>query len=153
MASPKDFLGQGISFPFRFSSRGGNKIGVDQTKDEQHVIESIKQILGTRIGERVFRRAFGSRIHDLVFDPLDDITAALAIRALVEDILRWEPRVEINQGDVEIGVNTNTGTLTISLVIKFRVTNRLGNLVLPFFLNEEGAIAGLSEFTENISGV
>ena len=44
-------------------------------RDEFAVGDSIENILSTRIGERVFRREFGSRLTDLLFEPITPTTA------------------------------------------------------------------------------
>lgn len=149
----KDFLGVGISYPFRFTTKGASKIGVDTTREEIHVLDSVRQILGTRIGERVMRRDFGSRIHDLVFMPLDDLTATLAVQAVVDDLTKWEPRIIIDMQNVEILVNPREAKLTISMVIEFITTNTTGNFVFPFFLNEEGRIQGVGVSEQVTFGV
>ncbi len=62
---------------------------------EQLVKSSIQLILGTIPGERPHLPDFGSRLHELVFEPADDILVALARQWTIEAILRWEPRVTL----------------------------------------------------------
>jgi len=67
--------------------------GVSEEEGKILVRQSIMQIIGTRIGERVMRRDFGCKIHDLVFqpnDPLLDVQIEHYVRDAIE---RWEPRV------------------------------------------------------------
>jgi phage baseplate assembly protein W len=68
-----------------------------QTKlfDLDSVKSSITRILGTRRGERFFRPQFGSRLEDILFEPLDDITA-LDLQHEVNLLLQEEPRLIVN---------------------------------------------------------
>lgn len=61
---------------------------------------SIRAILHTRIGERVMLPEFGSRLHELTFEPMDDILKQLARTFVIDAITRWEPRVTLR--DVKI---------------------------------------------------
>src|SRR5918912_1215164 len=87
----KDFLGSGWKFPPRLDSRGR----IELVHQEQDVEEAVKLILLTRPGERAMRPEFGSRIHELVFDPNDSATAGLARRYVQEALMRWEPRIQV----------------------------------------------------------
>lgn len=98
----------GMTFPQRFNSKGFFEF----TGDLQLLIRmSIYQILGTRIGERVMLPEFGSRIHELLMEPIDEITISLARVYTIEAIRTWEPRVLIN--DVQTVVNQDQGLLEI----------------------------------------
>ena len=67
----------------------------EEISEHQHIFQSIEMILTTRIGTRVMRRDFGSRLMDLIDANLDanGITAIYA--ATNEAIAIWEPRVEV----------------------------------------------------------
>jgi phage baseplate assembly protein W len=58
---------KGVSFPFRINSEGRVMLSKVDPLSSQHIDESIKQILLTRVGERLMNPAFGSRVLDLVF--------------------------------------------------------------------------------------
>ena len=57
---------------------------------------SITTIMATRIGSRVFRREFGSRLTDLLFDPMDDTTVSRMRTNLLGAIRKWEPRIAVS---------------------------------------------------------
>ena len=98
----------GMTFPQRLNGRGF----IEFTDDIQLLVKcSIHQILGTKIGERVMLPDFGSRLHELQFEPIDDVTIALARVYTIEAIEKWEPRVELN--DVNIIVNPDQGRVEI----------------------------------------
>lgn len=71
-------------------SKTGNNL-----KDIDSVLESIDNILSTRIGERPFLREFGSRIEDLLFHPMTFSTSRLILSELIASISKWDKRVTI----------------------------------------------------------
>jgi phage baseplate assembly protein W len=134
-----DFVGSGWSFPLRLNSRGG----ISLSRRDQGIEESIRIILGTPIGERRMRPAFGCAIHDLTFATNDPTTHGL-IRYHVQDALaRWEPRIALV--DVRVGVDADEpGRVTIDVEYVLRATNERRNLVYPFYVipgEPEGAPA------------
>jgi len=71
-------------------------------EDEDAVGASVENILLTRRGERVMRRDFGSRIIDLLFEPVDVQTSAFIRLNTLQDIPRnGEDRIIINKVDVQ----------------------------------------------------
>lgn len=91
-------MASGIALPMVKDDRG---LWSPRSLD-QLVKSSIQLILGTIPGERPHLPDFGSRLHELVFEPGDDILVALARRWTIEAILRWEPRVTVLGVQVEI---------------------------------------------------
>lgn len=79
---------------------------------------SLVVILLTRLGERVHLPEFGSRLWELVFEPVDAVFEHLANEYVFEAIERWEPRVEIISTAVVRGSDTNEALL----VVQFRIT-------------------------------
>lgn len=129
MDEQRDFLGNGWSFPFRISPRGG----IALTRQELDIDEAIRIILSTAKGERHMRPEFGCGIHDLVFAPNNATTAGLIETYVREAIGWWEPRAEI----VEIIVETDQderNKILVEIHYKVRATNDLRNLVYPFYL-------------------
>lgn len=61
---------------------------------------SIWMILSTKKGERVCLPEFGTRLYELLFELNDMVTRTLARQIVIEDIERWEPRVQV--GEVSI---------------------------------------------------
>lgn len=68
--------------------------------NEDAVMRAILNILETRRGTRPFRRTFGSSLMELLFDPLDDITARRIRTKLLRDIAENEPRVRLENIEV-----------------------------------------------------
>lgn len=79
----------------------------------------------TRKGERVMMPTFGTRIPDLVFEPMDAITLAV----LEEDlraVVAFDPRVEMLEMSINPDPDTNAVTATIKLL--YIELNLTGNL-------------------------
>lgn len=78
----------------------------------EHLRQSIRDILTTRVGERVMRRAYGSRLPDLVDAPLNRFTLLAIIRESALAIGRWEPRVKIKRVWVD---SIDAGRVTLAM--------------------------------------
>jgi Bacteriophage baseplate protein W len=139
MANDRDFLGKGLRFPVSINLNGG----VSSSALEENVRQSIFVILGTAPGERINRPEFGCRIHDLMFAPNTDITAARAEVYCEEAIYKFEPRVD----SVLVKAQANPdhpNRLDVRIEYVIAGKNDKRNLVFPFYLrheDEEGAIA------------
>ncbi len=68
--------------------------GIDALED--HVRQSIGDILTTPVGTRVMRRDYGSVIPDLIDQPLNRATVLRLYAATAAAVMRWEPRLRIS---------------------------------------------------------
>ena len=129
MLANGDFLGRGWSFPIALSTCAR----VQWSAGEQKIRESILVILRTVPGERVLMPTFGCRIGELVFAPNNGDTRSLAQTYVTAALQTWEPR--IHGPSVTVGIDPKMPTLlpvTIEYIV--RETNKVGNLVYPFYL-------------------
>ncbi len=62
-----------------------------------HLRQSVRDILTTPLGSRVMRRDYGSRLFDLVDAPLNSQTLVDFYAATAEALIRWEPRLQVQQ--------------------------------------------------------
>lgn len=132
MSNDRDFLGKGLRFPVSVNLGGG----VSSSALEENVRQSLFVILGTAPGERINRPDFGCRIHDLMFAPNNDITAARAEVYCEEAIYKYEPRVERVSCRAQPNADApNRLDLRIEYVIAGK--NEKRNLVYPFYLKDE----------------
>ena len=122
---------RGPSFPLRAGSRGYFGLSQDITL----INESIRQILGTPVGSRVMRRDFGSRIHELLFEPNDQVLQSLAIKYAYEDVIKWEKRIFINENEVDAEINSDFQSLRI--IIPYRMRRIAVRNQADFVLNLE----------------
>lgn len=138
MSNERDFLGKGLRFPVSVNLNGG----VSSSAFEENVRQSIFIILGTAPGERLNRPDFGCRIHDLMFAPNNDITAALAEVYCEEAIYKYEPRIEhLTVRALANADQPNRLDIRIEYIIAGKNDKR--NLVFPFYLrNDEEQASG-----------
>ena len=132
MSNERDFLGKGLRFPVSVNLNGG----VSSSALDENVRQSLFIILGTAPGERIMRPDFGCRIHDLMFAPNNDITAARAEVYCEEAIYKYEPRVEkVTCTAAANADQPNRLDIRIEYVIAGK--NEKKNLVYPFYLQTE----------------
>lgn len=80
-----------MSFTGINATNGQHMAGVE------HLKQSIRDILTTRIGTRVMRRDYGSRLPELVDNPMGEFLKAELFAATAEALVRWEPRFRLDR--------------------------------------------------------
>lgn len=93
------FLGRGWAFPPRLDGATGE---VTLAAYEEDVAQSIIIILATSPGERVMRPDFGAGLRELVFASATATTTATVRQRVEEALIEWEPRITVDQVDVEL---------------------------------------------------
>lgn len=130
MIKKKDFLGVGWEFPPRFTAHG-----IAMVESDEDIKESLKILLSTSKGERVFRPEYGSKIRNWVFSKMNLSERTLLIDSIKQAIIKGEPRIIVNKIDVIIQDELE-GILNIHIDYTIRVTNTSDNLVFPYFINQ-----------------
>ena len=131
MEEKKSYLGTGWRYPVGVKKDGS----IILSSGDQDIKESIWIILATAPGERVMRPDFGCGIHELVFAPMTPSTFALVQMTVHDALVRWEPRIDVE--NVDVGPDSSEDNrLLISINYKIRANNTKGNLVYPFYLRE-----------------
>jgi phage baseplate assembly protein W len=93
-------------------------------KNETAIARSVRNLILTVPGERFFNQELGSRINNLLFENMDQITASL-IRDEIQNTIRlYEPRVSVSQ--VEVIPDYDIGEYNV--VIRYNI---IGIDVLP----------------------
>lgn len=69
--------------------------------DDDHISQSVSDILSTPVGSRVMRRAYGSRLFELLDQPSNPALKLKLISAMYSALMRWEPRVTPTQITLE----------------------------------------------------
>ena len=129
MSDPSDFIGRGISFPFRVDQSGS----IATSSGVEDIDSSIRMILTTAPGERLMRPHFGCKIWELLFEPINANTLGLMSEAVREAIGRWEPRVTLE--DVRLDPSQqDVGAVFNNIDYVVRATNDRRNLVYPFYV-------------------
>ena len=133
--SSNPYIGAGLAFPIATNVQGSFQLSGSTTNLE----ESIRIILGTHLGERVYRPNFGSRLSELVFEPMNTQTLLL-IRLYVQEALEFrEPRIEIV--NVITMPDSRRGQVEIEIVYKPKESHDLRSVVYPFYLMTGDLIA------------
>ncbi len=98
-----------IAFPYRIDRRGRTA----EAGRSDHIRDLIEQVIFTAPGERVNRPAFGSGLHQLVFEP-NSLELAATVQYLVKGSLQqWLSEV-IEVGEVNIDVEETTLRIRIT---------------------------------------
>jgi phage baseplate assembly protein W len=130
----KNFLGQGVAFPFQLNPAGRLALASGAADIEQ----SIRIILGTAPGERLMRPEFGCRAYELVFAPHDLATESLMIYFVKEALGRWEPRIQVT--DVTIPdqpEHAHQGKMLVEIRYRIKATHDERSIVYPFYISGE----------------
>lgn len=97
---------KGVSFPFRFNSRGGVETSVLSPQDYSRIEESIKSIIMTRAGERFMLPGYGNVAHHYLFENLDDVSLQAEMSDAIRDALELnDERITV----VDIQFSQNEG--------------------------------------------
>jgi uncharacterized protein len=130
----QEFLGVGWKFPIELNNAGE----ISFSRYEEDIRESIWIILSTAPGERLMRPDFGCGIHQFIFALNDTRTAGLVQFHVEEALTRWEPRIELQQVQVQADPG-NPALLLVIIEYRVKANDSRFNLVYPFYL-ERGEI-------------
>ena len=114
-----------ISVSFEVNPITDDIIGV---KNDTAIARSIRNLVLTTPGERFFNESLGSEVSQVLFDTLDDISAAVIRDEIEQTIIRFEPRVKLSDVKVEPDFDNNEFNVTVSY-------NIIGSDALPQQLN------------------
>ncbi len=73
---------------------------VSTVKNDNAIKQAVKNLVLTTPGEKPFQPLIGSRINNLLFEPLDAFTADAIRDEIINTINQYEPRVELTNVDV-----------------------------------------------------
>ena len=69
-------------------------------KNASAVARSVRNIVMTFPGEKPFQPTVGSKVMDMLFEPLDPFTADAVKDEIINTVNQYEPRVELTKVDV-----------------------------------------------------
>lgn len=127
--SDNNFLGTGVSFPFRVSPGTGR---FELASGAQSVRQSLYLILMTARGERWMRPGFGSSILSYTFMDVSLTMLNVMQNELRSQILEQEPR--ISDVSITIDPEQQRGALIIHISYTLIENNTRDNMVFPFYL-------------------
>ena len=103
---------------------------INKFKNENAIINSVKNLVLTNHYERPFQPDLGSNLKRLLFEPVDNATAALLEREITETIENFEPRVQLR--DVTASGFPDENGYKVEIV--FDLINNPDPVTVDFFL-------------------
>ena len=85
-----------------------------QLSTDEHLRQSIRDILTTPLGTRLMRRDYGSLLPFLIDSPANDATKLRLMAATATALIRWEPRIKVSKVSLSLindGINSGWNTL------------------------------------------
>ncbi|BBP86005.1 phage baseplate assembly protein [Pseudomonas sp. Pc102] len=113
-----------------------NRVTGGTISTQDHIRQSVADILTTRLGSRVMRREYGSQLVDLIDQPGNSNTLLLAYAAIAMSLVRWEPRIRLSR--IQLSAATMAGQYELTLEATLVDTNEATSLSIPLSL---GAVA------------
>jgi len=100
-------------------------------KDENAIKQSIRSLLLTVKGERLFNANVGTRLRDVLFEPLDFASASVVDDEIRGVLREYEPRIRITNLSVDVNTSDDGYDVELEYVIT-GLDNRLRST--EFFL-------------------
>jgi len=100
-----------ISMSFEVNPINDDLISV---KNRTAIARSIRNLVLTVPGERFFNENLGSRISEILFDTLDELSASSIRDEIEETIIKYEPRVTLDNVDVKPNYDNHEFDVTIT---------------------------------------
>ena len=114
-----------ISMSFKVNPISNDIIGV---KNNTAIARSIRNLVLTTPGERFFNENLGSRVSEVLFDNMDEISASSIRDDIEETIIRYAPRVNLK--DVKVKPNYDNHEFDVTIIYDV-----IGIAALPQQLN------------------
>ncbi len=109
------------------------KKDVNKHVDDMAVINSVKNLISTSRYERPFQPLLGSGVRNLLFEQMDDVTASVLKREIVQTLENFEPRVIVQ----EVSVSPNYESNSFNVGMTFLIINRTEPITIQFFLQRD----------------
>jgi phage baseplate assembly protein W len=98
--------------------------------DDHAIKQSLRNLLEIRHFEKPFHSEIGSPLRELLFDPVNPLTEAMAKRAIIDLVANFEPRVELINTDVIASPDNNAFYVSIT----YKIVNTERPLTLDYVL-------------------
>ena len=79
------------------------------------IARSIRNLVFTQRGDIPFKPTLGSRVSELLFEPLDNITSTALKEEITDTIVSFEPRVKLE----DVTVTPDFDNLQYDIIIKY----------------------------------
>jgi phage baseplate assembly protein W len=112
-------FGIGVTLPFR---RGNSGYFESSTEILPQIKSNFKNLIMTRIGERLGQPEFGCRIWEYIFEQWNPDTVRGVRDSVIDAVDRWMPFLELLQIDIQSGNdNKAIDNHTINLYVRYRI--------------------------------
>ena len=98
-------------------TRNANTKDVAIVKNDNAIKQAVKNLILTVPGEKPFQPEIGSRISDLLFEPLDTFTSDSIKQEVINTISQYEPRVRI----VNVFVKANFDKNSFDVELRYQI--------------------------------
>ncbi|WP_333701188.1 GPW/gp25 family protein [Sphingobium yanoikuyae] len=92
---------------------GMNRQSGAEPDELEHIIQSVRDILSTRRGDRVGRRDYGSLVPALIDQPMTGPNILRIFAATALALTRWEDRIRVRRIGLAAGDRAGAATLSI----------------------------------------
>lgn len=103
---------------FELDGKGDIKVALNANS----VLQSVKNILETMLGQRVMRNNFASSVNLKVFEPIDELTRLEMSDELKTSIEAWDNRVTVD----EVTFSTDGEQKLLNLVVSIAIRGHAG---------------------------
>ena len=98
-------------------TRNANTKDVAIVKNDNAIKQAVKNLILTVPGEKPFQPDIGSRISELLFEPLDPFTSISIKEEVINTISQYEPRVRI----VNVFVKANFDKNSFDVELRYQI--------------------------------
>ena len=71
-----------------------------KVENEESIKQSLRLLVLTSVGERLFQPGLGGTVNRMLFEPLDKVTTTVLVKNIGDTIRQFEPRVDLQYIDV-----------------------------------------------------
>ena len=103
-----------ISMSFQVNPLTDDLIAI---KNQTAISRSIRNLVLTAPGERFFNNGLGSRVNELLFETVDDLTASSVKSEIENTIKNYEPRVKL----LTTKVSANPDSYEFDVIITYEI--------------------------------
>jgi phage baseplate assembly protein W len=103
-----------ISMSFKVNPLTDDLIAI---KNQTAIARSLRNLVLTSPGERFFNNNLGSRVNQLLFENMDDLTAASVKSEIENTIKNYEPRVKL----LKTRVSPNPDSYEFEVIITYEI--------------------------------
>jgi phage baseplate assembly protein W len=125
------FFGVGLQQPFKINPSTG-KTGLVSGVD--NIEQSIRAILSTKPGERLYHKDFGVDLSALIFEPQSSATLKSVEEKIISGLMQFQTMIIVDSVGFEL--NATEGLINVDVSFTIRTTNTRGNYVYPYYIKE-----------------